>query len=295
MLASMLRDLGRVGIWSNVFRVTDPAVKREHAECVEELGFPVVWVPGAGSDTLFEDVDLGLTSTHNTIWATGILNIWMHEPADTAAWVADVGSRHPGRLILGLGASHPQVLARYGRTYTKPLTSLRTYVDDLEGCDPPVAARQMMLAALGPKMLDLAARRTAGAHTYLVTPEHTAEARQIMGHGPALVPDLKVLLEADPHRAREVARDALALYLGLPNYLRSFERLGFTSDDFEQGGSDRLVDALVTWGDEEKVLRRIREHLDAGADHVCVQVIGPHGGLKEQWRRISESLPSDLR
>ena len=294
MAAPVFDRLGKVGLWTNSFRGGEQHRRQELAAHVEELGFAAVWVPGAGLG-LLDDLEVALASTSTTVWATAILNIWAHGAADTASWVSDMRAQFGDRLILGLGASHAEVVSRHGQTYAKPLTNLRAYVDELEKAEPPVPAGMMMLAALGPRMLELAASRTAGAHTYLITPEHTGQARQIMGHGPMLVPELKVVLDDDSTRAREIAREGIALYLGLDNYRRNLKRLGFSEADRKSGGSDRLVDALVAWGDEEAVVERIREHLDAGADHVCVQALGPATARVDQWRRLADALPKDWR
>jgi probable F420-dependent oxidoreductase len=290
------QQLGKVGIWSAHFRGKDRELSAEYARLLEELGFRAVWVPGAGGRDLFGDMEVGLANTTSTVWATAILNIWMHEAPDTATWVERVREAYPERLILGLGASHAEVVGRYGRTYEKPLSALRAYVDDLEEQAAPVPKDMMVLAALGPKMLALAAERTAGAHTYWVTPEHTAEARAALGEGPLLVPELKVVLDEDPATARRIAREHLEVYLGFPNYVSNLARLGFTEDDLRDGGSDHLVDATVAWGDEEVVVNRVQAHLDAGADHVCMQVLtSANESPVDAWKRLAAALPESLR
>ena len=187
------------------------------------------------------------------------------------------------------------VEARTGQRYTRPLSRLRSYLDELDALTPPIPHDRLVLAALGPRALDLAARRTAGAHPYLVTPEHSRWARGIIGPDALLAPEHKVVLESDAATARAIARRTLGRYLALPNYTNNLLRLGFTTDDFEGGGSDRLVDALVAWGDVDTVVARVAEHLDAGADHVCIQVLtagtdGRQGLPREEWRVLAGPL-----
>lgn len=206
--------------------------------------------------------------------ATGVLNIWMHPAAETAAWHAATRAEHPGRAVLGLGASHAKLVeAGTGYTYRRPLSALREYLDALDNAPSPAPAGQRILAALGPKMLELAAARSLGAHPYLVNPEHTGIARETLGPDAVLAPELKVVLDTDADRVRTVARGHLASYLELPNYIRNLLRSGFRKPDFEGGGSDRLIDGVVAWGDVEAVVKRAQAHFDAGADHVCIQVL----------------------
>jgi probable F420-dependent oxidoreductase len=299
-------QIGKVGIWSAHFRHPDRERSAEYAHLLEELGFRAVWVPGGAGDDIFGDIEVGLRNTTRTVWAAAILNVWMHEPAETASWFARMQEEYPGRVILGLGASHPGVVGSRGKTYDKPLSTVRAYIDDLEKQPRPVPKDMMVLAALGPKMLALSAERTAGAHPYLVTPEHTAHARATLGDGALLAPEVKVLLAEDAESARRIARDHLELYLSFPNYLRNFERLGFSEADFRDGGSDRLVDAMVAWGDEAAILDKVRAHLDAGADHVCMQILTPASDPDQpvavgaespvdSWKRLAAAMPADLR
>jgi probable F420-dependent oxidoreductase len=198
-----------------------------------------------------------------------------------------VDAAHPGRFVLGLGVSH----AKLADQYRRPYSALVAYLDALDAAGVP--AERRVLAALGPKTLQLSADRAAGAIPYLVTPEHTAQAREILGEAPLLAPEFKVVPETDPTRARALAREALAMYLSLPNYTNSFLRLGFTEDDLADGGSDRLVDALYAWGDEDRIRDRVNAFHEAGADHVAIQVVddGPRDGLqREAWRRLADLL-----
>jgi probable F420-dependent oxidoreductase len=257
-------DLGRIGIWTSALGADQPQ-SREAAAELEELGYGTIWIGGS------PPVEAGarlLAATSRIMIATGILNIWEHRAADVATQHAEVTATYPGRFVLGLGASHSAIVPNYA----KPYTAMRTYLDELDAAGQPAAER--VLAALGPKMLELSARRAAGAHPYLVTPEHTARAREILGAGPVLAPELKVVLAIDTATGREIARSHLQFYFQLPNYVNSLRRLGFTDDDLSDGGSDRLVDATVAIGDEDVVSARLKQHFDAGADHVCIQVVG---------------------
>src|SRR5271169_1321160 len=270
--------LGQIGIWSGAFRAEGAEVA-EAARELEDLGYGALWVPGGLGGDVFGACSHLLTATGHVTVATGILNIWAHEPADVAESVRELGATFPDRFLLGLGVSHAPLVEHIGGTYDRPLEKMVRYLDDLDRAPTPVAPAQRALAALGPRMLELARDRTAGAHPYLVTPEHTRFARSVLGVGPLLAPEVKVVLERDPAAARAVARTHLAIYMGLPNYTNNLKRFGFADSDFADGGSDRLVDAVVAWGDVASVAARVREHLDAGADHVCVQLLTDSPGL----------------
>jgi probable F420-dependent oxidoreductase len=221
--------------------------------------------------------------------ATGIVNVWMSAPESTAAAYHAVAAAHPDRVLLGVGAGHKPSTEATGQRYEKPYEKLVGYLDALDAAQVPVAARA--LAALGPRVLGLARDRTAGAHPYLVTPEHTQQARAILGPGALLAPEQTAVLETDPRRAREIARETLARYMVLPNYTRNWLRLGFTEDDLLNGGSDRLVDAMVAWGDEDAIMARIAAHHAAGADHVCVQLLTSDARFPaEPLRRLAAAL-----
>ncbi|AHI01100.1 LLM class F420-dependent oxidoreductase [Kutzneria viridogrisea] len=272
-------QLGRVGIWNHELARTDPSEQALFGEAVaelDELGYGTIWIGGSPGVDRAAKV---LADTRQITVATGILNIWWHEPADVAAQTAALAAEHPGRFVLGLGASHKKLV----NDYRKPLSYMREYLDGLDAAGQPAAER--VLAALGPKMLELSRDRAAGAHPYLVTPEHTARARATLGDA-VLAPELKVVLDTDPETARATAREHLAIYFQLANYLNSLRTLGFTDEDFAEGGSDRLVDSTVAWGDENVVADRLRQHFDAGADHVCLQVLGA-SLPREQWRRLA--------
>ncbi|MEO3872799.1 LLM class F420-dependent oxidoreductase [Nonomuraea sp. B12E4] len=291
---AVTRDtFGRVGIWSLGLSGTtaDATRQSEIAEAVaelEELGYGTVWLGGSPS---IADAAAVLAATRRITVATGILSIWDHTAQDVAAQVAELEEETPGRFVLGLGVSHSVVTPRY----TRPYTSMVEYLDALDGAPVPVPPGRRVLAALGPKMIALAAERTLGAHPYLVTAEHTARARTLMGPDALLAPELKVVLDGDLDRARAVARQTLAFYLRVPNYVGNLRRLGFEEDELAGGGADRVVDALFALGDAERAASRVREHLEAGADHVSVQVVteGAPGGPppRAAWRELAAALP----
>ncbi|HEY7632731.1 MAG TPA: LLM class F420-dependent oxidoreductase [Thermoleophilaceae bacterium] len=287
-------DLGRVGVWSRELRrYEDLGAVAEAAAELEELGYTALFMPGGAGGDIMERSEHLLASTRAVPVAPGILNVWMHDPEEVGAYTARLQDEHPGRFELGLGISHaPAVNAVEEGLYRKPLTKMRSYLDELDAASHPVPADRRFLAALGPKMLELSRDRSAGSHPYFVPVEHTSYAREILGEGPLLAPEQAVLLETDPARAREQARGHMELYLTLPNYTNNLLRVGFTEDDLRDGGSDRLVDAIVAWGDESAIAERVRAHHDAGADHVCVQVVGVTGGEppREAWRRLAPAL-----
>ncbi len=271
LLAGMSIELGKIGIWRHSSGL-DPDLLAE----VEALGYGAIWLGGspAGDLTVVEDV---LGATDHIAVATGIVNVWKDDAATVAASYHRIAAKYPGRFLLGLGIGHPEATQEYQQPYAK----LVSYLDELD--DRGVPAEGRVLAALGPKVLRLAAERSAGAHPYLVTPEHTRQARQIMGDGPLLAPEQKVVFQTDPERARAIGRPPVQKpYLGLTNYLNNLRRLGWTDADFADGGSDALIDALALHGDAEAIARGITAHLDAGADHVAIQVLDPDPRLALQ-------------
>jgi probable F420-dependent oxidoreductase len=262
---------------------------------LEDLGYSTLWIPDVGGD-LFGPLANLLAATTSATIATGILNVWMHTPDETAAEHARLTSEHGSRFLCGIGISHRPFIDHVNEpgTYQKPVETMATYLDGLDAAPAPLAAADRVLAALGPKMLELARARTAGTHPYLVTPELTAKARAGIGADGLVASEQGVVLETDPTRARDIARLHLKTYLGLPNYSNNWKRQGFTDDDLADGGSDRLVDALVVWGDEAAISARVQEHRDAGADHVCVQVLtsDPRAIPLDQWRALAPALIS---
>jgi probable F420-dependent oxidoreductase len=289
-------DLSGVGVWSGGLRFGDAAERVEAAAELEALGYRALWVPGGVGGDVFGDCRTLLDATSHVTVATGILNLWMHEPADVATGHAALRADHPGRFLLGIGISHSRLVdAQEPGRYTRPVATTRRYLDDLDRAEPPVPVAERVLAALGPRMLELARDRARGSHPYLATPDHTRFAREVLGTGPLLLPEQPVVLETDPARARELGRAHFTIYLQLPNYTNNLLRVGFTDADFADGGSDRLIDGVVAWGDEAAIARRVRAHFDAGADHVCIQVVtGSPGGVatfpREQWRALAPAL-----
>jgi probable F420-dependent oxidoreductase len=287
--------LGRAGIWSRELRYhPDRGARATAAAELEELGYAAIFIPDAGGDVLGA-VEHLLAATRRMALATGVLNIWMHDPAEVASQRESLVARFGPRLLLGLGSSHaPLVEGVLHVPYARPYAKMVEYLDALDAAAAPVPAGERMLAALGPRMLDLARARASAAHPYLVPPEHTAAAREALGPGVVLAPEQAVLLGADPRLRREQARAFVNDYLALPNYARNLRRLGFTDDDLDGRASDRLVDALVAHGDEDAIAARVRAHFDAGADHVCIYVIGGRDEALplEAWRRLAPALTS---
>ncbi|MDQ2638414.1 MAG: LLM class F420-dependent oxidoreductase [Actinomycetota bacterium] len=284
-------DLAGVGIWSSQLRYGDQGEAADAAAELEDLGFTALWIPDVGGPVL-DSVDHLLSSTKQVVIATGILNLWMHEPADVAARYASLTAQHGERFLLGIGVSHaPLIDSKEPGRYRKPLAATRAFLDGIDATETPVPVGNRVLAALGPKMLELAATRSRGAHPYLVTPAHTRDAREVLGEGPLLLPEQTVLLTEDASEAHAIGKDWLRSYLALPNYANNLLRSGFTEEDVASV-SDRLFDAIIAWGDEETVLARVNEHRDAGADHVCVQVLtaDPTEFPREQWRRLGAAL-----
>jgi probable F420-dependent oxidoreductase len=278
--------LGSVGVWARELRFhPDAGEIADAAAELEELGYATLWIPDAGGD-IFGAVDLLLDATSKATIATGILNIWVQDAAEVAR--ETLRRAQDGRFALGLGASHAALIERYD----KPLSAMRDYLAALDAADPPLPVGARMLAALGPKMLELSGERGAGAHPYLVPVEHTRHARAILGSDAVLAPEVGVVLDDDPARGLERARAHVADYLELPNYANNLRRLGYPEEDLAGGGSDRLVTDLVAIGDEATIAARVGQHLQAGADHVCIQVVGPMGQplARETWRQLAPAL-----
>jgi probable F420-dependent oxidoreductase len=282
-------ELGRVGIWSSTRQWRDEGENKETAAELDELGYGALWIGGANGDLVL--IQSLLDAAPRMALATGIVNVWMYPPADVAEARARVVAAHTGRFLLGLGAGHAVSTEAAGMRYEKPYDKVVEYLDGLAASAHPVPKDDMALAALGPRVLKLAAERTAGAHPYLVSPEHTRLAREVMGAGALLAPEQKVALETDPERARALARQNLAIYLRLPNYTNNLKRLGFADDDIAEPGSDRLVDAVVAWGDLDAIAARVQAHLDAGADHVCIQALADTPAPpRAAWRELAPAV-----
>jgi probable F420-dependent oxidoreductase len=270
--------LGRVGVWSFALD-RQPAVRaRRFAAEIEDMGFRALWIPeGLRSREIFSHASILLQGSRQLIVASGIASIWARDPVAMAGGARTLADAFPGRFVLGIGASHAYSAEARGHEYRRPFSRMRGYLDAMDGAElnapPPERPAPVVLAALGPKMLRLAADRSAGAHPYFVPVEHTAFARQTIGPEPVLLPELAAVLERDPDTARRIARQHTGTYASSPNYANNLRRLGWKDADLDDGGSDRLVDAIVAWGDLEAIVGRVQAHLDAGADHVAVQVL----------------------
>jgi len=290
-------QLGSIGIWTRQLEDQPAAKAQEAAAELEQLGFGAIWFGEAYGREAFTHAGLLLAATGRIVIATGIANIYARDPVTMAAAQKTLAEAYPDRFVLGLGVSHvPLVEQMRGHRYEKPVPTMRAYLDAMDKAPyraaPPTSKPIRMLAALGPKMLQLAAERTEGAHPYNVNPEHTAQARGILGSGPYLCPEQAVVLETDAAKARQIGRAFLGIYLGLPNYANNFLRLGFDEADLQNGGSDRLIDAIIGWGDLYAIRNRIRAHQSAGADHVCVQVLtaDPQVLAMREWRELAPAL-----
>jgi probable F420-dependent oxidoreductase len=293
--AAMTIEVGRIGVWSAPIRRGDRAKGLDAVIELESLGYGTVWMPG-GEGAEYFDIAAGLlAATRRIVVVPGILSVWINPAAEAAAAQAALSARYPGRVLLGLGVSHAhQVESQTGRKFEHPVAVMNEYLDSLARTPTPVAREELVLAALGPRMLELARDRSAGAHPYFTTPEHTRLARFVLGSGRLLAPEQAVVLETNPERAREIARRHMARYLAAPNYTSNLLRLGFGEADFAAPGSDRLVDAIVAWGDLDAVRRRIDEHFAAGADHVCLQALpadpDPNALPLAEWRKLAALL-----
>jgi probable F420-dependent oxidoreductase len=265
---------------------------------LECLGYGALWIPEVAGRDPFVHLALLLSATERMILATGIANIWARDAVTTSCAAKALTEAFPERVLIGLGASHPNLVRGLrGHHYDKPLTAMASYLDGIDRApytaQRPTTPVRYVLAALRRRMLRLAGERSEGAHPYFVTPEHTARARQILGAAPLLCPEQAVVLETDSVRARAIGRSYTSTYLAQPNYVNNIRELGFSDDDLSSpGGSDAFVDALVVWGDANTIVARIQEHLDAGADHVAVQVLPAEkrGVPDEQWRQLAAPL-----
>jgi probable F420-dependent oxidoreductase len=259
---SLKPDLGRFGVWMGTRSITP-----ELATEIESLGYGAAWI-GGSPDADLAWVDPALAQTTSLQLATGIVNIWSAPAPAVAESFQRIESAYPGRFLLGIGVGHPE----HTQQYVKPYQALVGYLDELDAAMVPTSRR--VLAALGPRVLQLSAERSAGAHPYLTTPEHTAKARELVGNSVFLAPEHKVVLTTDRDEARSIGRQTVAHYLVMSNYVNNWLRLGFTEADVREPGSDRLIDAVVAYGTPDAIAKRLNEHLEAGADHVAIQVLG---------------------
>jgi probable F420-dependent oxidoreductase len=289
-------DFGRLGVWTWIDTMSAEETA-DFAVRIEELGYSMLWVPEAVGRDPFTILGYLAARTSKLKLATGIANIYARDAMTMRAIQHTLAEASGGRFVLGLGVSHaPMVTGIRGHEYGKPVTTMRNYLDLMEKAlyVGPKAGEEapVVIAALRQNMLRLAAEKTSGAHPYFVPPEHTARAREILGEGLILAPEQKVLLETDASRAREIARANMKTYLALPNYQNNLRWLGFGDDDLVDGGSDRLVDAIVAWGDEKAIAERIQAHRDAGADHVCIQPFRSDGAPGPDLRILEALAPA---
>jgi probable F420-dependent oxidoreductase len=297
-MAQRALQLGPTGVWTTRLEALPATRVQETAAELEELGYGALWFGEAYGREALTTAGLLLAATKRMVIATGIANIYGRDPVTMAAAQKTLAEAYPNRFLLGLGVSHiPLVKQLRGHRYDKPVATMRAYLDGMDNAPynavPPALKPVRVLAALGPKMLQLSAERADGAHPYNTTPEHTAEARELLGSSPYLCPEQAIVLETDPAKARATAREFLEHYVVLPNYTNNFLRLGFTEADFRNGGSDKLIDAVIAWGDLKSVVSRIQEHRAAGADHVCIQVLSQErtGFPLREYRELAAALP----
>ncbi len=275
--AALTQALGRVGVWSFALQTLDASEARAAVNGYEEAGARATWIPESiGSKDVFAHAAILLAGSRRMVLATGIANIYARDPMAMANGARALADAFPGRFVLGIGVSHAPSVAQRGSTYGKPVETMRAYLDAMAAADyaapTPAEPAPLLLAALGPRMLELAAERTDGAHPYFVPVEHTAMARERLGPGPFLAVEQTAVIDSDPTRGREVAHAFARRYLGMANYVNNLRRLGWSDTELDADGSDRLVDAVIARGSVEDVVARVREHLEAGADHVCVQL-----------------------
>ncbi|MEO6027039.1 MAG: LLM class F420-dependent oxidoreductase [Candidatus Binatia bacterium] len=289
-------DIGRIGIWTAALDHQPAARAQEAAAEIEALGYGALWFPEAMGREAFTNAAVLLAGTRRLTIATGIANIWVRDAAAMAAAQKTLAEAYPDRFLLGMGVSHAPLVGMRGHDYAKPFSAMQRYLDGMDQAPflalGPTEAPPRALAALAPKMLRLSAERTWGSHTYFVPPEHTAQARAALGPDALLAPEQAVVLATDATTARTIARGHMAMYLALPNYVNNLKRLGFSDDDVANGGSDRLVDAIVVWGSVDDVATRVRAHHDAGANHVCLQVLDadPRALPMAGWRELAGLL-----
>jgi probable F420-dependent oxidoreductase len=274
--------LGKFGVWTS-YRAIGEENAAEAVALADRLGFGTFWLGGSPRLPALRPL---LESSERITIATGIVNVWAYDPTELAAEFAELERDFPGRLLLGIGIGHPEATS----DYTRPLHTMREFYDGLDGAPVPVPRERRCQAALADKMLALSAERSLGAHTYFVPVEHTQHARERLGSGPLLAPELACAVDGDVERGRAAARSYAELYLGLSNYTNNLKRFGFTDADIADGGSDRLIDAVIPQGSDEKIADVARAHLDAGADHVCLQTVGVPGVPREQWTALAGAL-----
>jgi probable F420-dependent oxidoreductase len=289
--------LGPIGVWSFSLQVNGADTSRAAVAELETMGYGAVWIPeSVGSKEIFSHASILLGGTEQIVVATGVANIYARDPMAAANGTKALADAYPGRFVLGLGVSHAPSVAARGSAYERPIERMRSYLDGMDAArysgPAPTIPAPRMLAALGPRMLALSAERTAGAHSYFVPVEHTVEARRILGPEPCLAVEVTAVLETDPTEARRIARAFAVHYMALPNYANNLRRLGFGEAELEGAGSDRVIDAVVAWGDVAAIADRVRAHLLAGADHVCIQLRGASSAdlCLPQYRLLAAAL-----
>lgn len=275
-------ELSKIGIWTS-YRAVGEVNAAEAAKLVEGLGYGAFWLGGSPQLPTVRPL---LDATERLIVATGIVNVWQNEPAKLAADHATLTHDFPGRLLLGIGIGHPEAT----RDYAKPLSTMRGFLDGLDAARQPVPPDERCLAALGPRMLELSAERSLGAIPYFTPVEHTRFARERVGETALVAPELACVLDEDPTSARIKARRYAEIYLGLRNYTSNLLRFDFSEQDIAGGGSDRLIDAIIPHGTAEEIAAVARAHLDAGADHVCLQPVGVSGVPRQEWAALAAAL-----
>ncbi|MDQ6731350.1 MAG: LLM class F420-dependent oxidoreductase [Actinomycetota bacterium] len=280
-------ELGRFGLWTSY-----SALGQENAgvaaALAERLGYGTLWLGGSPRPSAVTPL---LVATERLAVATGIVNVWSDPAELVGAETAQLVAEHPGRFMLGIGIGHPEATS----DYTRPLATMREFLDGLDAARPELSAQDRCLAALGPKMLDLSRERSAGTHPYFTPPDHTRFARERLGTNALLAPELACVVDSDPARGRATARRYAAMYLGLQNYTNNLLRFGFTEQDIVDGGSDRLIDTIVPHGSAEQIAAAAQEHLDAGADHVCLQTVGVSAVPKREWTALATALGLSAR
>jgi probable F420-dependent oxidoreductase len=292
---ALAERLGRVGLWTRQLDLQPTQQVRATVAELEALGWGSLWFWEVFGREALTNAALLLAATQRMVVASGIANVWARDPVAMAAAQHTLTEAYPGRFLLGVGVSHGPIVDARGHRYQRPLAKMRAYLDAMDAAPwqgPPLAEAGQpprVLAALGPRMLKLAAERSAGALLYNTPPETTAAARSVLGPGPLLAVEQAVLLQDDPAQARRTCREFIAFYASLPNYTGAWDRAGLVPEERAGGGSDRLVDAVVAWGGPEQVMGRVRAHLDAGADHVCLQVLDPdpNGLPMVGWRALA--------
>lgn len=274
-------ELGRFGVWTS-YRNIGEENAGEAAALVADLGFGTFWL---GGSPRLPTVRSLLEAAGGLTVATGIINVWAYDPTELAREYAALAPEFGDRLLVGIGIGHPEATS----DYTRPLASTRAFLDGIDAAETPIPPARRVLAALGPRMLDLCRERAAGSHTYFVPPEHTRAARQRLGADRLIAAELACVVDTDSESARAAARRYAEMYLGLRNYTDNLQRYGFTEDDIAGGGSDRLIDTIVPHGTAEEIVAAAQEHLDAGADHVCLQPVGMSGVPRAQWTALASA------